>query len=102
MMLVVHKFKILVLIVENRRRTPPYQELGRRIGRARQLRVGLLEMVRVQVTVAAGPDELTRLKIALLREQVREQCVGGDIEGHSEKEVCTSLVELARQAPACH
>ena len=44
-------------------------------GRARQLLVRLRQMIQVQVAVAAGPDELARLKIALLRDHVREQRV---------------------------
>src|ERR1700736_5643395 len=100
MMLIIGKFKVLVAVVEHRRRAAPQYEPRRRIRRTCKLGIGLFEMVRVQVTVAARPDELSRLQIALLREHVREERVRGDIEGHAEKKVCASLVELARQAPA--
>ena len=35
----------------------------------------LLEMVQVQVAVAAGPDEITDTQVALLREHVGQQCI---------------------------
>jgi len=50
------------------------------------------------VAVAAGPDEFADLQFALLRDHVREQCVGRDIERYAEKHVGAALIELARQS----
>src|SRR5258705_4013011 len=102
MMLVIHELEVLVLISENARRTAADQQLRQRERRARQLQVRLLKMIQVQVAVAAGPDELARLEIALLREQVREQRVAGDVEWYAEKRIRAALVELAGQASGGH
>src|SRR5712691_4118054 len=102
MMLVIHELEVLVLISENARRAAADQQLRQRERRARQLQVRLLQMIQVQVAVAAGPDELAGLEIALLREQVREQRVAGDVEWYAEKHIRAALVELAGQASGGH
>ena len=67
-MLVIHELEVLVLVVEDARRPALDHELRQRERRARELQVRLLEVIQVQVAVAAGPDELAGLEIALLRE----------------------------------
>jgi radical SAM superfamily enzyme len=57
-------------------------------------------MVEVQVAVAPRPDELPDAEVALLRDHVREQRVGCDIERHAEEDVGAALVHLARQLPS--
>src|SRR5215471_20935785 len=54
------------------------------------------------MTIAAGPDELARDEIALLREQVREQRVARDVERHAEEHIGTALVHLAGQTARRH
>ena len=56
--------------------------------------IGLLEVIHVKVAVAARPDELSHVQVALLGEHVRQQCIAGDIEGNAEKEVSAALVQL--------
>src|SRR2546429_4430047 len=73
MVLVIHELEVLVLVGENARRAAADHQLRQRERRARELQVRLLEMIQVQVAVAAGPDELAGLQIALLREQVRDR-----------------------------
>src|SRR5947208_4530018 len=102
MVLVIHELEVLVPIGENARRPAADQQLRQRERRARQLQVRLLEMIQVQVAVAAGPDELAGLEIALLREQVREQRVAGDVERYAEKHVRAALVELTGQTSRGH
>ena len=60
-------------------------QLRQRQRRARELLIRLLQVIQVQVAVAAGPDELAQFKIALLREHVRQQRVGGDVERHAQE-----------------
>ena len=48
---------------------------------AAQLQRNLLVVVAVDVTVTAGPDEVAHVQVALLRHQVGEQGVAGDVEG---------------------
>ena len=57
----------------------------------------LLDVVVVDVAVAAGPDEVADLEPGLLRDHVRQQRVGGDVERDAEEQVGAALVELARQ-----
>jgi len=62
-----------------------------------ELQSHLLLVVAVDVAVAAGPDEVAHIQVALLRHHVREQCVAGNVEGHTQKDVGTSLVQLATE-----
>ena len=36
-------------------------------------------------------------KVALLRNQVRQQGIGGDVEGHAQENIRRALIELTRQ-----
>jgi hypothetical protein len=54
-------------------------------------------MVAVDMAVAAGPDEVADVEVALLREHVREQGVARDVERHAEEDVGAALVELAAE-----
>ena len=54
-------------------------------------------MVGVEVRVAEGVHEVLGLQPADLRHHHRQQGVGGDVEGHAEKDICAALVELARE-----
>ena len=49
------------------------------------------------MAVAAGPHELARLHTDLLRNQVGQQRVRGDVEGHAQEHVRATLVQLAGQ-----
>ena len=62
----------------------------------------LREMVVVDVAVAAGPDEVAWLQIALLGQHMGEQRVAGNVEGHAQKNIGAALVKLAAQAPVGH
>ena len=56
-------------------------------------------MVEVEVRVAEGVDELSRLKVADLRHHHGQERVAGDVEGHAKKAVGRTLVELQREFP---
>src|SRR6185312_7200692 len=58
--------------------------------------------IAVQVAVAARPDELAGLEIALLREHVGEQRVAGDIERHAEEDIGAALIELTGEPAVRH
>jgi ribosomal protein S13 len=59
-------------------------------------------VIDVKVRVAARPDELADAEVALLRDHVREQRIGGDVERHAEEHVGAALVQLARELAARH
>ena len=54
-------------------------------------------MVAVDVAVAAGPDKVAHIQVALLRQHVGQQRVAGDVERHTQENVGTALVQLAAQ-----
>ena len=64
---------------------------------AGELEAGLVEVVRVEVEVAEGVDELAGAEVADLRDHQGEEGVGGDVEGDAEEEVGAALVELAAE-----
>ncbi len=66
-------------------------------GVALELRLDLLAVVVVDVAVAARPDQVADLEVALLREHVREKRVARDVERDAEEHVRASLVDLAAQ-----
>src|SRR5436309_2220114 len=57
----------------------------------------LLDVVVVDVAVAAGPDEVADMKPGLRGHHVGEQCVASDVERHAEEQVGAALVQLAGQ-----
>ena len=59
-------------------------------------------MVRVDVAVAAGPDEVAEAEVAAVRDHLREQRVARDVERHAEEQVGRALVELAAQLAVGH
>ena len=52
-------------------------------------------MVAVQMGIAAGPDEITDLQIALLRHHMHQQRIAGDIERQAEEHIAGTLIQLA-------
>src|SRR5579863_9228146 len=87
MMLVAHELEILEGVVEQGCGAAPEIEPRRREGRARELQFRLLEMIAIEVAVAARPDEFARLEVALLGEHVGEQRVARDVERHAEEHI---------------
>ena len=69
-----------------RHRSPGGQRSGAaRAGDARELGVGLVEMVEVEVGVAQRVNEIARFEPRHLGNQVRQQRIGGDVEGTPRK-----------------
>lgn len=62
-----------------------------------ELQSGLVQMVSVQMHVSEGMDEFMCDHAGDLRDHHGEQGIGGDIEGHTQKYVCTALVQLAAE-----
>ena len=83
------------------RRSKPGGAAGSSVGIgvrvAAELRLDLLAVVVVDVAVAAGPDQVADVEVALLREHVREQRVARDVERDAEEDVGAALVDLAAE-----
>ena len=88
---------VVVVIVEDRRRPALEFETRQCKGLAGELLAGLVEVIEIEVAVAAGPDEIAGCQIALLRHHLGQQCIGRDVERHAEKDIGAALIELARQ-----
>mmetsp|Transcript_50959 Transcript_50959/g.119503 ORF Transcript_50959/g.119503 Transcript_50959/m.119503 type:complete len:266 (+) Transcript_50959:42-839(+) len=102
MRVVAAQLEVLEFVVEDRRR--PALDRHRRVGPrlAGELGLHLFDMVVVDVAVAAGPDEVAQLQLALLGQHHRQQRIAGDVEGHAEEDVRRALVELAAQLAVRH
>ena len=71
-------------------------------GVAGELLAGLVEVVRVEVEIAKGVDEIAGAQSAHLRYHQREERVTGDIERDAEEEIGAALVKLAAQLSLAH
>src|SRR5258707_7648574 len=69
-----------------------------RIGTPRELLARLIEMVEIKMRVAETMHELARLQAGDLRHHHGEKRIGGDVEGHAQKDVRRALIELTRQS----
>ena len=58
-------------------------------------------MVRIEVSVAQTMNEIAGLEVRHLRHHHGQQRIGRDVEGHAEKHVRRTLIELARQLAVC-
>ena len=65
-----------------------------------ELQPGLVEVVRIQMQVSKAMEEVTGFKVEHLCNHHGEKRVARDVEGNPQKEVGTTLVELAGQAGA--
>src|ERR1035438_6405274 len=102
MVLVILDPEIIERVVEQRCWSTLQLQPRQRVWSARQLQLYLRQMIEIQMAVASGPDELSGQQITLLRNHVREQCVRGYIERHTQKSVGAALVQLAGQCSIDH
>ena len=56
-------------------------------------------MILVKMQVAKGVNEVARIEIDNLRHHHGEQCIGSDVERHTEKKIGATLIKLAAQLP---
>ena len=75
-------------------------ESGQGKGLAAELLVDLVEVVRVDVGVAEGVDEVAGGQAGHVGDQVGQQGVARDVERDAQEQVGRPLVELARQPAA--
>ena len=68
----------------------------------RELQLHLLQVVEIQMGVAGGMDKLARLQARDLCHHLQKKGIRGNVERHSEKGVCTALVELEAQLTIGH
>src|SRR4051812_22466947 len=64
---------------------------------ASQLQPGLFEVVGVQVEIAKGMDEGSRLELANLGDHQGQERIRSDIERHTEEQIGAALIKLAAQ-----
>src|SRR3546814_3013407 len=100
--IVAFDFKIVVTVVEQGIGLALDVQAWIGAGLARQLQRDLLQVVAIQVTVAAGPDKVSDFQVALLGYQVSQQGITGDIKGHTQENIGAALVQLAGQSALGH
>ncbi len=96
--LVIDQFKVIEFKVVDRLNVGVEFHFGEWMGGASELKLCLFEVIGVEVEVAKGVDKVTGLVSADLGDHQREQSVRGDVEGDTEEEIGTALVELAGQS----
>src|SRR5690606_40226459 len=72
-------------------------QLGQWTRIAAELQPGLFEMIAVEMGIAQRMDEIADLEPGDLRDHMRQQSIGGDVERHAEERVGRALIELAAQ-----
>src|SRR5215467_1465994 len=95
--IVVDQFKIGVIKIKDGRDRGVDPHLRQRKRYAGELQARLVDMIRIQMSVAKCVNKVARLKTTNLRNHHREQRVRSDVERHPQKYVRRSLIELARQ-----
>ena len=97
MWVVANEFEIFVMEVEDA--LDVWINLHRRQGTwfTRQLELGLLDVVKVEVRVTCGMDEVAWFETCDLSHHLKQQRIRCNVEGYAQEGVGTSLVELQRQ-----
>src|SRR5262245_51253096 len=99
MRIVADELEILIGEIEQRADLAVDLHAGKRAGRARQLLVGLVEVIEIEMDVAEGMDEFAGRESGDVRHHQREQSIGCDVERHAKKDVGGALIELAGESP---
>src|SRR5690349_21408999 len=102
MELIIFKRKVFKLKIENVFHIRVDTHYGKRIRLVCKLQCSLFEMIIVQMYIAESMNEITGLQVANLGDHHCKKCIRRDIEGHTKKNICTSLVKLAAQFSFCH
>lgn len=97
MRVVVFDLKILVLEFEDVLHVRVDLYPGKGAGFAAQLELHLIEVVQINMEISKGVDEFKGFEARHLRHHHRQEGVGGNIEGNTQKGIRTPLIELAAQ-----
>lgn len=60
-----------------------------------QLYIQRIHVVQIHMRVSHRVNKRARCQATDMRQHVREECVGGDIEGHAETHIARALIQLA-------
>ena len=96
--IVADEFEVFVLEVEEALYVGVEFHLGQGTRLTRELELGLLDMVQIEVGVARGVDEVARTESRDLCHHLKQQSIGRNIERYAQEGVCRALVELQREA----
>ena len=99
MWIVIAEFEVLALECKNILHLWVDLHRGQAAHIPRNLLAGLVHVIQIQVHIAEGVDEITRLQITSLGHYHREQSIGCNVEGDAKEGVGRALIELAVQAP---
>lgn len=81
--LVIHQLKVLEVVAVDALRFAQYPQVRKAEWSTSNLRFHLLEMIGVDVDIAAGPYEVADIQVALMREKHLKEGVARDIEGYA-------------------
>src|SRR5260363_303546 len=59
-------------------------------------------MIQINMTIAAAPNQLSDRQMALLRQQMRKQCIARNIKRRAQKDILTAAIQQAAQLCLMH
>ncbi|MNV78950.1 hypothetical protein D3C71_1724750 [compost metagenome] len=99
---VIHKFEVIERVIENAVRLAADNQLRQLVRLTGQLGRHLLQMIGVDVHIAARPNKFTRCKSRLMGDHMGQQRIAGNIERKTEERVHRSHGQHAAQLAVRH
>lgn len=92
---IINDFEIFESIIKNGGWLPSNMQFRERARFSGELVSNAFDLVQVNMAIAAGPNEVSRFEIALLRDDVGEERILGDIKHEADRGIRAPLVKLA-------
>ena len=73
-----------------------------RVGFSGNLQTHLVQVILVDVDIAASPNEFARFQSALLGQHHQQQCIAGQVKWQADKYIAGALIKLQMQPTITH
>ena len=102
MWIVTYQLKVLELKVEQVLYIGVDNHLWQRTRLAGKLELGLLDVIKIQMGVTGGVDEVASLEASNLSHHLQQESIACDVERNTKEGVGRALVELQRESAISH
>ena len=102
MWIVTYQLKVLELKVEQVLYIGVDNHLWQRTRLAGKLELGLLDVIKIQMGVTGGVDEVASLEASNLSHHLQQESIACDVERNTKEGVGRALVELQRESTISH
>ena len=102
MWIVTYQLKVLELKVEQVLYIGVDNHLWQRTRLTGKLELGLLDVIKIQMGVTGGVDEVAGLEARNLSHHLQQESIAGDVERNTKEGVGRALVELQRESAISH